>query len=74
MVYLDHNAITPMRPAAKDAVRDALEVFGNPSSVHQAGRAARDLLDGARARFKGELVQRFLKEFGVRARKGRRMV
>ncbi len=49
MIYLDHNAITPMRPEAKEAVRAALEVFGNPSSVHQAGRAARDLLDRARA-------------------------
>ncbi len=50
MIYLDHNAITPMRPEAIAAVRDALEVFGNPSSVHAAGRAARDLLDGARER------------------------
>ncbi|ACL64520.1 aminotransferase class V [Anaeromyxobacter dehalogenans 2CP-1] len=50
MIYLDHNAITPMRPDARAAVRDALEVFGNPSSVHAAGRAARDLLDCARDR------------------------
>ena len=50
MIYLDHNAITPMRPEAKAAVAAALEVFGNPSSVHAAGRAARDLLDEARAR------------------------
>jgi len=50
VVYLDHNAITPMRREAVEAVRAALEVFGNPSSVHQAGRAARDLLDGARGR------------------------
>jgi cysteine desulfurase len=49
MIYLDHNAITPVRPEAKAAVAAALEVFGNPSSVHQAGRAARDLLDRARA-------------------------
>ena len=49
MVYLDHNAITPMRPEAKAAVAAALDVFGNPASVHGAGRAARDLLDGARA-------------------------
>ncbi|BDG04814.1 cysteine desulfurase family protein [Anaeromyxobacter oryzae] len=48
-MYLDHNAITPMRPEAIAAVRAALDVFGNPSSVHQAGRAARDLLDLARA-------------------------
>jgi cysteine desulfurase len=50
VIYLDHNAITPMRPEAIAAVRAALDVFGNPSSVHRAGRAARDLLDGARAR------------------------
>jgi cysteine desulfurase len=49
MIYLDHNAITPMRPEARAAVERALSVFGNPSSVHTAGRAARDVLDGARA-------------------------
>jgi len=48
LIYLDHNAITPVRPEAKAAVSAALEVFGNPSSVHQAGRAARDRLDRAR--------------------------
>jgi cysteine desulfurase len=48
VIYLDHNAVTPVRPEAVRAVREALEVFGNPSSVHAAGRAARDLLDGAR--------------------------
>ncbi len=49
MTYLDHNAITPMRPQAKAAVNAALDVFGNPASVHAAGRAARDVLDRARA-------------------------
>jgi cysteine desulfurase len=48
VTYLDHNAITPLRPEAAAAVRAALEVFGNPASVHAAGRAARDLLDRAR--------------------------
>jgi cysteine desulfurase len=48
VIYLDHNAITPMRPQAIAAVQGALGVFGNPSSVHSAGRAARDLLDRAR--------------------------
>ncbi|HUL60454.1 MAG TPA: cysteine desulfurase family protein [Anaeromyxobacteraceae bacterium] len=48
MIYLDHNAITPLRPEARAAISAALDVFGNPSSVHAAGRAARDLLDGAR--------------------------
>jgi cysteine desulfurase len=49
VIYLDHNAITPVRPEAAAAVRTALETFGNPSSVHAAGRAARDLLDRSRA-------------------------
>jgi cysteine desulfurase len=48
MIYLDHNAITPVRPEARAAVAAALDVFGNPSSVHRAGRDARDLLDRAR--------------------------
>ncbi len=60
MIYLDHNAITPMRPEAKAAVAAALEVFGNPSSVHAAGRAARDVLDRARERVRcrGEVRHR----------------
>lgn len=58
MIYLDHNAITPMRPEAIAAVRAALEVFGNPSSVHAAGRAARDLLDAARGQVAGALRAR----------------
>jgi cysteine desulfurase len=49
VIYLDHNAITPVRPEARAAVLLALDTFGNPSSVHRAGRAARDLLDRARA-------------------------
>ncbi|MBP7704786.1 MAG: cysteine desulfurase [Caulobacter sp.] len=48
-VYLDHNATAPVRPEAKDAVVRALEVGGNPSSVHAAGRAARNLVEAARA-------------------------
>jgi cysteine desulfurase len=58
MIYLDHNAITPMRPEAKAAVTAALEVFGNPSSVHGAGRRARDLLDGSRERVAAALGAR----------------
>ncbi|HTT69770.1 MAG TPA: cysteine desulfurase family protein [Anaeromyxobacteraceae bacterium] len=48
MIYVDHNAITPLRPEGRAAVVSALETFGNPASVHAAGRAARDLLDRAR--------------------------
>jgi cysteine desulfurase len=49
VTYLDHNAITPVRPEAEAAVLRALRAFGNPSSVHAAGREARALLDEARA-------------------------
>jgi cysteine desulfurase len=55
VTYLDHNAITPVRPGAARAVAAALESFGNPSSVHAAGRAARALLDEARIRVAGAL-------------------
>ncbi len=48
MTYLDANATEPLRPEARDACLAALEVTGNPSSVHHAGRAARRLLEGAR--------------------------
>ncbi len=46
--YLDHNATSPLRPAALDAMVEALRAGGNPSSVHRAGRAARSRVDGAR--------------------------
>ena len=46
--YLDHNASAPLRPAAREAVVAALDVFGNASSVHGEGRRARALVDEAR--------------------------
>ena len=49
-VYLDWNATTPLRPEARDAMIGALDVVGNPSSVHAEGRAARALVERARAR------------------------
>ncbi len=48
MVYLDANASEPLRPAARAAMLAALDVTGNPSSVHAAGRAARHILEQAR--------------------------
>jgi cysteine desulfurase len=46
--YLDANATQPLRPEARAAALRALDVVGNPSSVHQEGRAARRLLEDAR--------------------------
>ncbi|HYH21008.1 MAG TPA: cysteine desulfurase family protein [Azospirillum sp.] len=47
-VYLDYNASAPLKPAVKAAVAAALDLIGNPSSVHGHGRAARRALDEAR--------------------------
>jgi cysteine desulfurase len=46
--YLDHNATSPLGPAALEAMVEALEAGGNPSSVHRSGRAARARIDKAR--------------------------
>jgi cysteine desulfurase len=49
-IYLDHNATTPLRPEAVEAMLCALgEGFGNPSSVHWAGAEARRLVAEGRA-------------------------
>jgi cysteine desulfurase len=47
-IYLDWNATAPLRPAARAATSAALDLLGNPSSVHAEGRAARNLVEGAR--------------------------
>lgn len=49
-VYLDHAATTPIRPEVLAAYTDALGTVGNPSSIHGAGQAARDLLESGRER------------------------
>ncbi|WP_370401429.1 cysteine desulfurase family protein [Sulfitobacter sp. JB4-11] len=48
-VFLDHNATTPLRVDARDAMCAAMDVVGNPSSVHAEGRAAKGLIEKARA-------------------------
>lgn len=49
LIYLDANASEPLRPAAREAALAALVLPGNPSSIHAAGRAARQVLETARA-------------------------
>lgn len=46
--YFDHNATTPLKKTARMALLESLEIFGNPSSVHTEGRAAKALLQKAR--------------------------
>ncbi|OYQ34857.1 cysteine desulfurase [Niveispirillum lacus] len=47
-LYLDWNATTPLRPAAREAMIDALALIGNPSSIHGFGRKARRRVEDAR--------------------------
>ncbi|MEQ1784347.1 MAG: cysteine desulfurase family protein [Hyphomonadaceae bacterium] len=47
-IYADYNATAPLRPEAKAAMVRALEMTGNPSSVHGEGRKARALVEGTR--------------------------
>jgi cysteine desulfurase len=55
-IYLDHNATTPLLPEVRDAMtRSEQAVFGNPSSIHWAGREARNLLNSDRERIAGLL-------------------
>jgi len=54
MIYADYNATTPLDPEVRAAMNEALDVtFGNPSSIHSAGQAARRLVDRARVQVAG---------------------
>lgn len=48
MIYLDNNATTPVDEEVKKAMADAFQIFGNPSSSHSIGRAAKAAVDSAR--------------------------
>jgi cysteine desulfurase len=47
-VYLDHAATTPMLPEAIEAMTEELAELGNPSSLHNAGRRARRVVEESR--------------------------
>ena len=56
MIYLDYNATTPLCDEARNAMLPYLErYFGNPSSVHAAGRETRAAIDNARDTLAGLL-------------------
>lgn len=54
-VYLDHNATAPVCNSARQAVAEALQITGNPSSVHRQGARARQVVDMAREQILGLL-------------------
>lgn len=47
-LYLDWNATTPLRPEAREAMTRAMDIAGNPSSVHAEGREAKMAIERAR--------------------------
>lgn len=55
-IYLDHNATTPLSPETQKFVGENLFIFGNPSSIHWAGRKSKALIREARTH-----LSRFLK-------------
>lgn len=47
-IYLDNSATTPLSEAAKAAMQHAMDVYGNPSSLHALGQSAHELVEDAR--------------------------
>jgi cysteine desulfurase len=48
VIYLDHAATTPMLPEAIEVMTEELAQLGNPSSLHNAGRRARRVVEESR--------------------------
>jgi cysteine desulfurase len=48
--YMDNNATTPLHPEVKKAMSSAMDVFGNPSSLHWFGRKAKAMIEEARGK------------------------
>ena len=47
-IYLDNSATTPLSLAARSAIAEAMECYGNPSSLHTLGQSAEKLVRHAR--------------------------
>jgi cysteine desulfurase len=48
IVYMDNNATTPLHPEVKKKMHEAMEFYGNPSSLHSFGRRSRHYIDESR--------------------------
>lgn len=59
-VYLDNSATTPLSDAAKEAIREAMEIYGNPSSLHAQGLTAENTVTKARRQIAAALGVRNL--------------
>lgn len=47
-IYLDHSATTPLSEGVKGRMREVMEIYGNPSSLHARGNEAHEVLEHAR--------------------------
>ena len=75
MNYFDHSATTPMRPEVLEAMTPyLLEQYGNPSSVHAAGRSARAAIDKARRQIAQELNAKPTELIFTSGEKGRHLI
>lgn len=52
-IYMDHNATTPLHPEVKKVLKSAMDIFGNPSSLHSFGRRAAGYVQEARENVSG---------------------
>ncbi len=66
MIYLDNSATTPLCSAAKEKINEAMECFGNPSSLHSIGFDAERLREEARSSV--------MKALGVRKFSGDKLI
>jgi len=49
MLYFDHSATTPIHPDVQSLINELnLDIYGNPSSIHAAGRKAKHVVETAR--------------------------
>lgn len=64
-IYLDNSATTPLSSAARAAMTEAMEIYGNPSSLHSAGQAAQKILENAREQVLGGLSVRRRRDGGA---------
>ena len=48
LIYLDNNATTPLHPQVKEVIIEAMELYGNPSSMHSFGRSSKEPINEAR--------------------------
>lgn len=55
MIYLDHNATTPIKPEVIAEMKRVMEIGGNPSSAHTVGRGAKAILESSRQIISNEI-------------------